>query len=175
MVEGRSDAVALPYLVEEPHSVGGAQFLHLSVIEQMLDYGMVATKLLQRRRVGAVARLRLLLRGELEPLEEDLAQLLGRVDVELFSRRVVDQSTKSLYLRSEVVPEAGQLRDIDADANGLHSGQHLDQWDFDCFVERREALGFHGRPDRFDQCGHRQGVARGEQGHIGLGLSLIHI
>ena len=73
LVERGVDATVGADLGEQTLAVGRAQLLDLAVAQQVLDDRVLAGQLLERRGVGGEAGLRLLLRGEAELVEEDLA------------------------------------------------------------------------------------------------------
>ena len=84
------DAAVLGDFVQEPLAVRAAQLLDLAVAEQGHDeLGPLILQLRQRLRVGGVAGLRLLdpLRTEALLVEQQRAQLGGRVEVELVVAR----------------------------------------------------------------------------------------
>ena len=103
LVERGPDPIARTDLGEEALAVGRPKLLHLAIGQEVLDDRMVTTHLLERLRVGRIARLRLLLRCQAQLVEEHLTQLLGGVDVEVATRVGDDQRTQALGLVREVV------------------------------------------------------------------------
>ena len=83
LVERGVDAPVGGHLGQQPLAVGRAQLLDLAVAQQVLDDRVLARQLLERRGVGGVAGLGLLLRRQAELVEQDRAQLRRGVDVEL--------------------------------------------------------------------------------------------
>jgi hypothetical protein len=89
----------------------------------------------ENARVGRVAGLPLAARGQLELLEQDPRDLLGRAQHELLARQLV-------RLRLELLDPVGQACGdlahpvrIDLDARGLHRCEHLRQGQLDLAVE----------------------------------------
>ena len=138
LVEGGVDAAVVGHLGQQPVAVGRPQLLDLAVGQQVLDDRVLALQAFERGGVGRVAGLGLLLRGEAQLVEEDLAHLRRRVDVELGARVLVDLRPVRLDLGVEVVAQAAQLVGVDADADRLHAGQHADERDLDRVVEVRQ-------------------------------------
>ncbi len=64
-------------------SVGRFQLGELAVVQNGLDDGVLAPQFLQYLGVGGVAGFCLLYRGQAQLVKEDLAQLLGGIDVKL--------------------------------------------------------------------------------------------
>ena len=85
LIEGRPNSIAWPYLRDESLAVGRPELLNFSILQQQFDHRVVTSQLFQRRCIGRVAGLGLLLRGQTELLEQNLPQLLRRVDVEVFA------------------------------------------------------------------------------------------
>ena len=127
LVERRVDASVGRDLGEQPLAVGGAELLDLSVAQQVLDDRVLAAELLQRGLVGRVTGLGLLAGGETQLVEQDRPHLRGRVDVEVLACSVDDRGALPLGLGGELVEEAAQDRDVDADAEVLHASEHPHQ------------------------------------------------
>ena len=72
--------------LEKAVHVGGFQLGDLAVLQNVLNDGVVLFQLIQYLGRGGVARFGLLVGGEHESLEKDLAQLLGGIDVEGLAR-----------------------------------------------------------------------------------------
>ena len=139
LVEGGMDPTVGRHLGQQSLAVGRPQLLDLAVGEQVIDDRMLAGELLERGGVGREAGLRLLLRRQLQLVEQDLAELLGRVDVEVLAGVLDDRGSEPVALGGHLVVETSQLDDVDADADVLHAGQHLDEGHLDVVVERGEA------------------------------------
>ena len=86
LVERGVDATVGRHLGQQGLAVGGAQLLDLAVAQEVLDDRVLAEQLLQRGRVGGLPVLIFFCGVEAELLVEDLAQLLGRADVERLGR-----------------------------------------------------------------------------------------
>ena len=85
---------------------------------------MLATQLIQHLGVGGIARLGLLHRGQAQLVEEDLAQLLGGVDIKGLPGQFVNLGLGSVDASGEHLPEADQGAPVDEEALMLHLGQH---------------------------------------------------
>src|SRR5439155_1440402 len=70
----------------------------------------------------------------LQPLKQDFAELLGRVDVERAAREVVDLAGELEQLALEHARHLGQDRRIDAHAVGFYVRQHRRQRQLDLVV-----------------------------------------
>ena len=72
---------------------------------------------------------------ELELAEENVAELLGRADVERLAGAFVDFGFQPLHPLREFVGQPAQEIGIDDDAGLLHFGQHADQRTFQGFID----------------------------------------
>ena len=158
LIERRPDAVAGADCGEQTLAVGRAQLFDLAVVEEVLDDRMLAAQLLELSCIGGIAGLGLLLPGETEPVEENLAELLGRVDVEIEAGVLDDEQSKPIALGDEVLAQGGELGDVDTDADDLHLGQHPDERHLDLVVERAQRLRVERRLHRLDQAVDRKRV-----------------
>ena len=104
--------------------IGGFQLGQLAIVQNLLDDGVGAPQLVQHVGVGGIARLSLLHRGQAQLVEEDAAQLLGGVDVELLPRQVEDVFLHGLDAHGEHVPKLGQGFAVHQKALRLHLCQH---------------------------------------------------
>ncbi len=94
--------------------------------------GQLLQHVLGRRRLalGRLAHHR-----NLEPLEENFLQLLGRAQVELAAGRFPGALFESLELFGDLGALDRELVAVDQHAARLHAGQHVDQRDFQLFVD----------------------------------------
>ena len=83
--------------------------------------------------------------GNAHLVEQHLAQLLGRADVERVPRERVDFGFQVADARLEVGAQAFQLLGIDSDAGALHVPQHRDQGALQRLVDGDQALGHEPR------------------------------
>ena len=165
LVESGPDAV----VGLEPHGghqalpVGGAQLLHLPVVQQCIHHRMLAPQLLQGAGVGGVGPgLGLLLRGKAQLVEQQLAHLLGGVHVEAPLARGIDhQRPKPPGVGLQPVAQAGQPLHVHPDAHVLHAGEHPNQGHLHVIVEASQALGVQGVQEWSSQMGHGQGLKAG--------------
>ena len=95
-------------------------------------------ELLEHVGVGRVAGLGLPERRQLELLEQDGGELLGRADVELAAREHVDVPGRPLERQLELARELVEALLVDADAVALHVGEDGDERPLDGFVELEE-------------------------------------
>ncbi len=79
--------------------------------------------------------------GELEVVEQELAQLLGRAQVELVAGQVVDLRLQPDHALGERGGEAGEDTAVDLDAGLLHVGQDVHHGPLQRLVDRRHPLG----------------------------------
>ena len=89
----------------------------------------------EHRRVGRIAGLRPLALGQVEFVEQDLLELLGRSEIEVVADIDVDLRLKAGHLAAELDVERGQRLAVDGDAGGLHVGQDRDQRQLDLAEE----------------------------------------
>jgi hypothetical protein len=107
----------------------GLEAGHLAVPQQVLEDRVLrlAVQVGQRVGVGGVAALDPLRLGQLELVEQDHLQLLGRTKVE----RAPDQRVGLLLDVLDRAAQLGLQRDelvgIDGDSHRLHVGQHVQQ------------------------------------------------
>src|SRR5439155_9666894 len=80
LVEGGVNPPVRLNLRQQTVAIRRPQLLDLAIAQQLVDDLVLALQLLQRRRVGREASLRLLLRLQSELVEQHRAQLFGRVD-----------------------------------------------------------------------------------------------
>ena len=97
--------------------------------------GCMLADLGEHARVGGVAGLALAVGGEAEPLEEHLAELLGRPDHERPAGQLVAARLELLDLVGQLGGDLGQAVGVDADADRLHRPEHRDQRELDALVE----------------------------------------
>ncbi len=90
VLEAGVDAPVVPDHLGEPVHIGGLELGQLPVLQDAVDDGVLPPELVQHLGVGGIARLSLLHRGQAQLVEEDAAQLLGGVDVELLPRQRKD-------------------------------------------------------------------------------------
>ena len=149
------DAAVVTALREEGVAVGGAQLLDLPVAQERVDDGVLAAQLLERRRVGGEPCLRLLLGLEAELVEQDGAELLGRVDDEPVAGELLDLLLEPVGLDRELARQLAQVLDVDAHAHLLHPRQHAHQRALDVVVEAAEAPGLERLAESGRQAGDR--------------------
>ena len=124
--------------------VGGAQLGVEPPVEELANHRMGRPQLLEDGRVGGVAGLRPLPRGQVQLVEEDLLQLLGAPEVELVAHVGVDLRLKAGQLGLELAVESGEGVEVEGDAGRLHPGQDRDERQLQLGEQAVEALLFEG-------------------------------
>ncbi len=143
LVEGRVDAAGLRVdHLRQGVDVRRLELLDLPVLEdeprQLVHERELLEHVLGR---GRRARLRGLLAGaEREAVEEDLAQLDRRVDVELALGLLVDARRERAELLVHVAAHRAQERHVHLHARALHVGEDGDERPLHLVVDREEAL-----------------------------------
>jgi hypothetical protein len=99
---------------------------------------MAEGQLAQHVGVGGVAGLRPTHRRQLQLLEEDLGELLGRGDGELLAGQQIDLAGEVVEVSLELLRERLEASGIDADAMTLHEGQDRDERTLHLLVDRPE-------------------------------------
>src|SRR5262245_1380321 len=98
----------------------------------------IVSELLQHTCVGGRTRRRLLEHRQLQPLEQNLAQLRVGVDVELFAGGLVDLLLHALSLALKTSLERREVSRVNQDARPLHLRENRGQWHFHVAEQRRE-------------------------------------
>ncbi len=102
---------------------------------------MVERELGQHFFVGrGLAGGRFLAHRQLLPVEQDLADLLGRAEVEGLSRRLVGLLLGRHHLLAELVALRLELRGVERDAVPFHAEEHGQDRQFDFLVDEPELL-----------------------------------
>ena len=71
--------------------------------------------------------------------EQDIAQLLGRADIEILARQLVDFGFQPALRLAEIIGQPAQQFGIDGDPGPLHVGQHHHQRPFQRFIDAQLA------------------------------------
>ena len=165
LVEGRVDAPCLRIdQSSEPLGVRRAELFDLAVLEDLLDHRMRAAKLLEHRRVGGKTRPGAATAGQLELVEQERLQLLGRVDAEIVAHGVVGLALDSRDLTRELLPQRAQVREVHGDPRFLHFDEHVDERQLDVAVEPLEAEALELNSELFAKT-RRRHRARAGTGH----------
>ncbi len=109
--------------------------------------------------------------GQVQLLEEDVAELLGRADVELVTDRLVDLLLDAADLLGQHRRELTQGTDVDGHAVELHAGQHRQERHLDVAEEAGHAQALQVRLQDVAQAARHVGVGAGE----GCGLGDVHL
>ena len=100
---------------------------------------MRAAQLLEHRGVGRKTSAGPTSPWQLELLEQQGLQLLGRVDPEVVPHRLVRLAFDPRDLARELLAERAEVREIDRDARLLHLDEHRDQRELHVPVQPLEA------------------------------------
>ena len=134
---------------------------------------MQRCELLEHALVGARTGLGPFLDGQLEFFEEDLPELLGRVDVEFVTGQLVDFGRRVPPVARRPTRPAAQFRRIEPDAGVFHFGQDRDQRPFEVPVEVPEVVAFEFLGDQSGHLPRHVGVLAGVLGHLVVSISAI--
>ena len=148
-------------LVLQRVGIGALELGQLAPVQDLLRQRMAGgeRQLLQDVGAGAVgSRLALLAAGQLQLVEQHLAQLLGRAGVELGAGDVLDLALDLRDAAGEIGGERLQGPGIDLDAGNLHRGHDRNQRPLDGLVQGEQALLRQARLQKLMQA----------QGHVGL-------
>ena len=104
----------------------------------------------------------LLQRRQLQLLEQDFAELLRRVDVELLACQLVDARGVLGELLFDVLRLRGERRAVDPDARALDVGEHRDQRHLEVAVDVFELVGHEQRRKPVGQLPREVGAFAGE-------------
>ena len=123
--------------------VGRFQLRQLAPVEdagaELVAFGGEVLEHARAGRPGAGARLGAA--GEAELAEQDVAELLGRADVELFAGMLVDLRLVPGELLGELARHARQDLPVDLDAARFHARQHRHQRPLERLVDVGHVLG----------------------------------
>ena len=163
LIEGCVDPAVGCDLGDQADAVGAAQLLHLAVLHQRIDeLRPFVAQPQQRRRVGRVARLGLLLRRQLLLGVQQLAQLHRRVEVERPADDALKLGRETFALRRQSLVQSPQFGDVDGDADVLHLGEHSDQRVLDRRVQLGHALLVERRLQRRRKMGDSKCASTGD-------------
>ncbi len=133
-----------------------------------------AAEALQRLGVGGVAAgFEPAGLGQVELLEQDVAELLGRADVELVADGLVDLRLDVADLLRQGRGKLPQRPLVDGDAVELHPGQHRQQRHLDLAEEAGHPHALQVRLQRLAQATGHVGVGAGEGRGLG-DVDLVH-
>ena len=121
--------------LEQAVRVGALQLRQHAIFQDIAYDGVLAYELFQDVGVGAPAGLGLLARWEHQLIEQHLAQLLGRVYIELVPGQLPDAALQGVYTRREALTKVGQGLPVHQDTRALHLGQHLAERQLDIEIE----------------------------------------
>ncbi len=160
-------------LLQQRVGIGALELGELAPVEHAGGQLVLARQLLENVRAGGVGAglAGLGAAGQLQLVEQHLAQLLGRADVEGMAGQSVDLLLQLDQARGEIGRQALELGLVDLDALFLHVGQYGDQRPLAAFVDRGHAFADQPRLQLPPQPVGDVGVL----GRIGHGLLQRHL
>jgi len=122
------DAALRVHQARQGIEIGGAHLLQLAVLQDAVHHRMLPGQFFQRLLAGgSLASLGLARRGQAQPVEQHIAQLLGRTDVELRARQLVDMGRELVQPALHIVEEGPEGRGVDGHPALFHACQHGQQ------------------------------------------------
>ena len=154
--------------------IGALELGKLAMLQQERGERVLLGQLLEHVLRGApIAAGSLLERRQLELLEEHLAELRARVDIERPAGQLVHVLLERRQPLGEIAGQLPQPPGVNLHPGALHPGQDRDQGPFHLLVQLPEPLGLHLRgQDRLDPPGG-VGVLAGVLGHF-RHVDLVH-
>ena len=150
-------------LVGERVGIGRFELGQLAPFEHPAGHRMQRQQLFEDRGVGAVgAGLALAAARQVELVEQNLAQLLGRADVEVVADILVDRGLDLGDAAGEIGREVGERGAVDLDPGLLHRRDRRHQRPLDVLVERGHVVGDEPRLEVRVQPQRRVGALGGE-------------
>ncbi len=122
--------------------------------------GVQVAHLREHLRVGRVPRLAAPARRQLEPLEQHLAELLGRAEHERPAGQLVGLLLERLDLLGHPRGDLAHARRVDRDARALHRAEHGHERQLDVLQQRAELALGDARRQRLVQQQAARGAAR---------------
>src|SRR5579883_1354886 len=134
------------------------ELVQLAIFQQRIHRRMQPAQPFQHFGIHRIASLGFAPMWQLEFSEEDIAKLLGRVDVELMADRLIDVGFQRLQLLLQVATHAFEEFLIYEDARKLHLRQHRNQRHLNLVHQFFEALFAQLRLDVLHQSQRHVGV-----------------
>ena len=117
-------------------------------------------KVFKHLGVGGIPALGLFARGQPKHLEQDVAELLGGIHVELLAGKLEDLRSQALDFLARGRAQLRETLDVDGRAGALHDGEHRHKRQVDIEISALRTLVLKGAGERADQ-GARSGSLRG--------------
>ena len=136
LIELPMDAAIRLNIVQKPLRIGRVQLRKRTVIQDIRHDLVVLGELLKHIRRGRVTGLRLLAALHAELSEQDLPELLRRVDVELLARLRVDPRLQRLDAGPKLHAIVDERLLIDEDTGTLHIVQCIHERHLNLLIER---------------------------------------
>ena len=130
LIENSVDSAVCPDVAGQSVCIGGFQLCQLAVVQNFLHYRILGSQLLQHVRSSGISRLRLLSIGKLHLPEQNLPQLLGRVNIKNLPCSLVDFLLQRLNLSPEPLAVSLKLLPLYADSRLLHVEQTVNKRHF---------------------------------------------
>ena len=124
LLEGGMHASMLICHLEQSVGVGALELGELTVVQDLLNDGVVGTKLVQDLGVGRISRLGLLGVRKLEGVKKHLAKLLWRIDVKRLPCMEEDLCLERLGYFAKLLTVGTNALAVNVKANRLHIRQH---------------------------------------------------
>ena len=143
--------------------VGGFEFRHAAIFEQYLGQRIIQRELLQHFFIGGrIAARGFFLHRQLQLVEQDFSQLLGRIEVERLSGSLVRTGFQRDEFFAQLAALNLQQRAIQQHAVALHHIQHMHAGHFDVAIDMLQAaLRFDLRGERVVQLQRDVGIFGG--------------
>ena len=140
--------------------VSGLHFRELAIAQHLGRDGMHVHELAERFRIGGIAARVLLARRQLEHFKQNMAELLGRIDVEFLTRKLMNLGAQPLELGRGFLRHTGELVDIDARAHAFHLRERRDERQIDALVHLERAVALERLAQRVGQTVRDEGMRR---------------
>ena len=129
LVQGRMDASVVRDDLDEAVAVGGLQFGHRAVFEDVRDDFVLVRQFFEDRGVGGPAGLRLLAAGKAQFFKEGFAELLRRVQVEFKAHFVIDAGGHLFHALVDLFAVHFEAVGVHEEAVLLHGGEDFGEGD----------------------------------------------
>ena len=124
LLEGGMHHALLVGQLQKAIHIGRLEFRDLTVVKDIVNNGVITAELLQHLCVRGIARLGLFIRGKKKNVKEDLAKLLGRIDIKGAAGIGVNTRLHICGHRVQHLPIGGDGSTVDLEPHGLHVGKN---------------------------------------------------
>ncbi len=147
--------------------IRGLQLGELAVVDYFGNNRMLSRQAVEHVDIGGIARLGLAVRRKTEPVEKQLSELLGRIDVEFAAGKLVYLGAQRVDDLAETYSEAGQSAAVDEEAAVFHIRENAAKRQLYIAVQRAHALFVDERSGEAENIAYAGGVLL--KGFKGLG------